>query len=236
MKRIQTLYARGHLTSRQLLTAQRFASNPNRFCLAPTLFQVLHQVIIRDRALEELEREKGWPRRSAKILVSVLLHSLEECEGMLWADEDYALDMLRREREVDRAALEVAEISQARGVTLFQARLFRRLLNDMGRPVTREALLRAMYEDRREADWPEGRGLDVQISGLRAALPDGLRIVCVRSVGYQLEDTASEARLARWREEHGAGRTIQEIAEAAGWPEFKVAEALVMATQEKAKT
>ena len=65
MKNVMRLHATKHLTEQQVLTAARFAHDPNRFKLSPTMFRVLRQIVIEERPLEELEKERGWPARSA---------------------------------------------------------------------------------------------------------------------------------------------------------------------------
>jgi hypothetical protein len=87
MKVILRLRATHHLTEQQVLTAARFRKDPNRFKLAPTGFRLLHDVILRERPLEQIEQTRGWAARSAKVVVSVLLHMIEETEGIFWCKE-----------------------------------------------------------------------------------------------------------------------------------------------------
>ena len=72
----------GFLTEQQVLTAARFRRSPQTFKLSPTLFRVLHEVIVDDVSLETLERRRGWPARSAKAIISLLLSAIEECSGI----------------------------------------------------------------------------------------------------------------------------------------------------------
>ena len=87
MRVIFRLRATGHLTEQQVLTAARFGKDPNRFRLAPTGFRFLHDVIIKETELERLEKSRGWAARSAKVVLSVLLHMIEETEGVFWSAE-----------------------------------------------------------------------------------------------------------------------------------------------------
>lgn len=65
------------------------------------------------------------------------------------------------------------------------------------RPVARrQALLLALYGDRRADDLPDPRVLDVYVCKLRAKLrPQGIAIDAIRGVGFRLDD-ATRARLA----------------------------------------
>lgn len=61
MKIIMEMRARGSLTEQQVLTAARFRKDPQRIRLAPTLWRTLHDVVIRERNLGEIEQSRGWP-------------------------------------------------------------------------------------------------------------------------------------------------------------------------------
>lgn len=141
MKNIHRLRARKFLTEQQMLTAARFYKNPQNFSrISPTLFRILREIIIDEVPLEVMEERRGWPARSAKCLVSVLLFALEESDGIFWSDmEDPQADVRAAlEYLVDGDGTEISELQHAFGLTLNEAKVFRLLLIKMGEPVTKE--------------------------------------------------------------------------------------------------
>lgn len=71
-------------------------------------------------------------------------------------------------------------------LTESQRRLVGALLARRGWILSRSALLVAMCFDRREADWPEPKTVDVQICKLRRKL-DGITIRTVQGCGYVID-------------------------------------------------
>lgn len=190
MRAVLYLRSRGLLTEQQVVTAMRFKKDPSAFRLAPTLTRFLHDVIVKDRGLEEIERTRGWSVRSAKVLLSQLLFALEECDGMFWDDGETERETVEDLRDtIDfLTATDVTEISKLmveHGLSRRLARLLM-ILRRAGGPVDAETLYRRLYADLNEADWPSGGTLSVHIHDLRKRLPSGMSIVNIRGVGYYL--------------------------------------------------
>lgn len=78
MKNIMQLKSRGMLTDTQVLAAHKFSRAPTAFPMAPSLYRVPHDAVIREEPLEAMENRRGWPARSAKAIVGLLLHALQE--------------------------------------------------------------------------------------------------------------------------------------------------------------
>lgn len=88
MKNVIALNRRGHLTDRQVAVASKFAQAPQKFTLAPSLYRILHDLIINDEPLEAYEQRKGWCPRSAKVHLSQLLYALQEVDGVWWSSQE----------------------------------------------------------------------------------------------------------------------------------------------------
>jgi len=98
MKNIQRLRAIKFITEQQAATAFLFFNDPNRFRLSPTLFGILREAVIEEKSLEAMEEDRGWPARSAKAIVSVILHSMEETRGAFWSDGQMGDDEVARQQ------------------------------------------------------------------------------------------------------------------------------------------
>lgn len=188
MKQILRLLATRHLTEQQVLTAGRFRRDPNRFKLAPTGFRLLHDVILKECPLEQIERTRGWSARSAKVVLSVLLHMIEETEGVFWSTEEdgSARDMLAYlTGEDDHERLDLQRRFQ---LSPIRAHILQVLLHARG-PLSRDTLLRRL--EARGPDTHSADALTVHISHIRKALPADLTIRTHRGFGYELVQSST---------------------------------------------
>ncbi|WP_406870087.1 DUF6456 domain-containing protein [Thioclava sp. 'Guangxiensis'] len=184
MKIILRLRATRHLSEQQVLTAARFAKDPNRFRLAPTGFRLLHDVILKGTPLEQIEQRRGWSARSAKIVLSVLLHMIEETEGTFWSEEleGSAEEMLAYLKGEDD--YELLEIQNGLGLQAMPARILQILIHAQG-PVSGETLARRI-ETRCRTEVSD-KAIKVHIVHIRAALPADLSIKTHIGFGYELQ-------------------------------------------------
>ena len=183
MKVILRLRATHHLTEQQVLTAARFRKEPNRFKLAPTGFRLLHDVIIRERPLEQIEQTRGWAARSAKVVVSVLLHMIEETEGIFWCEEldGTAEEMVAYLKGEDDH--ELLDLQQKLSLKPTQARILQVLLHAKG-PVSRETIQRRA--DGGRLTETSQNAIDSHIYHIRKTLTDAWEIRTHRGFGYEL--------------------------------------------------
>lgn len=221
MQNVHRLRAIRFLTEQQVVTALAFFQNPNRFRLAPTLFGVLHEIIIQDKPLEKIEEQRGWPGRSAKAILSVLLHSLEETRGAFWSDAEVDPDIEEMKATVDyltgESLIDQSEVMQRFGATPREARLFLILERAKGAVVSKERLLSRLYDAQSIDKVPDLNIVDVFISKLRPKIePTGYAIRTTWGTGYSLhheKDTDIAKRDAYWFDLYkGRGVTMQEIA------------------------
>lgn len=172
MKNVMNLIRRGFLTDRHALVAQRFAEAPQAVALAPSLWRVLYDLVVLEEELEAYEARRGWPQRSAKQVLRLLLTALQEADGAFLRLPDRssgdAGDMIAYLTGDDANA--EAEVITALAVPRTQARLLLILRAESGRVVTRDQVMRRLYAQAREADIPDEKIVDVFICKLRAAL------------------------------------------------------------------
>ena len=193
MQNIMNLQRRGHLTEQQVLHAYKFSKNPNAYTLAPTFYRVLHDAIINDEPLEKMEKRRGWPARSAKALISLVLHALQEVGGSHSEpaeDEDEDEDSGTAEERLAYlkadAAQDIMPLVMEYGFSPREARLFLVLARSPGRMCGKEALFTRMYADRID-DPPDVKIVDVFICKMRKKLElTRWRIDTVWGEGYML--------------------------------------------------
>ena len=224
MRTILRLRATGKLTEQQLLTAAKYKRNPNRFELAPTLHRILRDIIVLDKPLEAMEEARGWPARSAKIVVSILLSALEETEGMFWSapgsggaeDRDELQDVLDYLTKGDD--VELAAVQREMGLRPMEARVFCILLENEGACTSFERLIRRLGLD----DLGDPRAvIGTHVHHLRGKIERfGYRIESVRGTGVALVHealaSARKVRDERWQKMHESGLSIREVARREG--------------------
>ncbi|MBW6506175.1 MAG: helix-turn-helix domain-containing protein [Rhodobacteraceae bacterium] len=203
MKTIMRMRGLELLTEQQVLTAHKFKLNPNRFNLAPTLFRVLRDAIILDTPLEQMERVRGWPARSAKAIISVLLFAIEETEGMFWTapGEPAVEDQVEKLAETleyvtGKDVGERAEVMHRWHLTPGQAQLFLILKRANGAVLSAETIHNRLYHNRID-DPPQIKIINVFICKIRQRLAGSpFRIITIRDTGYRLvEEGAVEGRV-----------------------------------------
>jgi len=163
MQTLMRLHRMGKLTDQQLIVAYKFARNPRAFSVAPSLYRVLQDLVIDDRPVAEVEAERGWPARSARAILGVVLNALVEIGGTHSEDEaEDPREILDYLTGSDPEDLVLAK--REFGLTLAEAKVFQVLKARLGRVVSRDQIIRAAYYDR---DEPNPRTLDVLICHAR---------------------------------------------------------------------
>lgn len=187
---ILRLRATKHLTEQQVLTAGLFRRDPNRFRLAPTSFRLLHDVIVKEKPLETIEQTRGWSARSAKVVLSVLLHMIEETEGIFWSPEldGDAEEMLAYLKGEDDH--ELLDLQQRLSLQPAPARILQVLMHAHG-PVSRETIQRRVDGGRLTETSCEA--IDVHMVRIRKALPEDLEIRTHRGFGFELVRRGTDA-------------------------------------------
>lgn len=197
MKNVMMLRRRGLLTEQQVLTAVRFKKNPNDFKLAPTLFRICFDLIVRDVPLEQVEKQRGWAARSAKVLLSQMLYALEEVQGIWWGDDlpeeahdkDDTIRFLTGDDDQ-----EISKLIVAYGFTGLEARMFLILTRDKDRVLSKETILRRLYHrhNDNDNDFPETNIVDVWVCKLRKKMPSEWTIKTVWGEGYCMVQTQKQ--------------------------------------------
>ncbi|UFK26651.1 CzcR-like response regulator [Roseobacter phage RDJL3] len=188
MQTIMNLQRRGFLTEQQVLHAHKFSVAPNSYSLAPIFHRVLYDVIIKEEPLEALEKKRGWPARSAKAIVSMILFSMQEINGSQMISEDEDEVTLREQVEyltADNTA-EVMPIIKAFKMTVLEARLFLILKRSPGMQASKDSLLNRLYAEQID-DAPEVKIIDVFVCKMRKKLKGtNWKIETIWGVGYKL--------------------------------------------------
>lgn len=193
MQNIMNLKRRGYLTDQQVFHAHKFSVSPNSYNLAPTFHRVLYDVIIKEEPLEALEKRKGWPARSAKAIVGMILYAMQEVQGSHTSDEDEdengeGLPTTKEQLEYLKAdnGLDLLPIINTFGFTGREARLFLILKRAPGMQASKEAILNRLYADQID-DAPDVKIIDVFVCKMRKKLEGtDWRIETIWGAGYKL--------------------------------------------------
>lgn len=191
MQNIMNLQRRGYLTEQQLLHAYKFAKNPNSYLLAPTFYRVLHDAIVKEEPLEAMEKRRGWPARSAKAMISLILHAMQEVGGSHSepVDEEEVSAKERLAFVTADGTQDTAPIMQQFKFTHHEARLFLVLKRSANQTASKDAILTRLYADRID-EAPDIKIIDVFVCKMRKKLAKTTwRINTIWGEGYQLEDT-----------------------------------------------
>lgn len=235
MKNILRLKTRGYLTETQVLTASRFFKNPNSFNLTPSVFRILREIIIDEVPLETLEERRGWTARSAKTVLSILLFSLEEAEGMFWHHSDEQQEEYLMHYLHDEDGEEVAALMDKFKLSHTEGKLFAILNRRFGKAVTYETIQRSLYP----SDEPDSVAKTIKVftSTLRAKIEThGLRLRAIRGVGLILEsyEYCSDPDIEAWRKLRADGLSYERIAQKYGCTRAVVFHALRQTASEPA--
>lgn len=180
---------RDFLTDQHVLVAYRFYKRPYDFKMSPSLFRVLRELIIDETPIEVFEKRRGWPARSAKQCLRLLLDSLIECEGdsfktVAEIDEDHdAREQLDFVTAADASSLLLA--MRKHGFTMMEAKVYLCLKRAPNGALSKEGIMRRIYSDRSTDEVPDVKIVDVHMCKVRKKLK-GERIVTIQAVGYQL--------------------------------------------------
>lgn len=188
MKNIMALKKRGFLTESQVLIAYKFSKNPNAYHLAPSLYRVLHDIIINEEPLEALEKRMGWPGRSAKALLRILLYSLQEIGGThLEVDTAQALQE-KLAHVCGEEWLKIMPLMQEFDLTPLEAQIMLILQASPEGRASKSAIHNRLYLH--EQDAPELKIVDVFICKLRNKIKGrGWQINTLWGIGYQIIKT-----------------------------------------------
>lgn len=191
MQNIMNLQRQGLLTEQQILQAHKFSANPQAYDLAPTFYRVLYDALITQEPLETMERRRGWPARSAKAILSVILYALQETGGAIAVESSSYAKNLREELAYVKAddALDLLPLVSALRLTPTEAQIFLALQRSPGRQAGKEAIHNRLYSAR-PGEAPELKTVDVLICTLRKKLEGtSWSIETVWGVGYKLVGT-----------------------------------------------
>ena len=184
MKNVMRLRQFGHLTETQVITAGKFMRNPESFRLAPTFYRFMREIVIENRPLEQMEKERGWPARSAKGILSFMLRGLEEAAGMTTEPSPLQSELVSFMAGTDE--IERMGLMSRFHISASQARLLLILMNHEGECVHKQTILNRLYVETPN-DMPEGKIIDVFICKLRKAIADSeYQIETVWGEGYKL--------------------------------------------------
>jgi DNA-binding winged helix-turn-helix (wHTH) protein len=191
MQNILNLQRRGYLTEQQLLHAYKFAKNPNAYTLAPTFYRVLHDAIVKDEPLEVMEKRRGWPARSAKAMIGLILHAMQEMQGSHTEEPDEE-DVSAQEKLSFVVADNIRDVSPVMseyGLTHREARLFLILQRSAGQMCSKDTLLTRLYHDQID-DAPDVKIIDVFVCKVRKKIEGSrYRLDTIWGEGYRLVDT-----------------------------------------------
>lgn len=192
MKNVHTLQRRGMLTDQQILQAYRFVRSPESFSLAPSQFRVLKDLLIDEIPLEVYEKQRSWSARSAKVVLGVLLFSLQEINGtcVLEPTNNNNAEPVTLEEEVDYLKADdfadIMPLVQEFQFTPREARLFLVLKRAPGMQAGKEAILTRLYADQID-DAPSLKIIDVFICKMRKKLEGTTwAIETIWGAGYKL--------------------------------------------------
>lgn len=206
MQNIINLQRRGMLTEQQVLVAYKFSKNPNSYSMSPTFYRVLHDAILMEEPLEKMEKRRGWPVRSAKAIISLILHAMQETQGD-GTDPPTREEVDAKERLEYLTAEDITELSDVQDeykMSHVEARMFIILKRAPGRSLTRESLYDRLYGANID-EGPEPKTIDVHICKLRKKLKGTqYSIETIWGTGYRLTvvDIDRDSRALAWYVRH----------------------------------
>lgn len=184
MENVMRLRQLGHLTETQVITAGKFMRNPESFRLAPTFYRFMREIVIENRSLELMEKERGWPARSAKGILSFMLRGLEEA-GAISTEasplQSELVSYMAGTDEIERMAL-----MKRFKLPATKARLLLILINNEGECVRKQTLMNRLYVEKPN-DAPQTKIIDVFVCHIRKAIEGSeYQIETVWGEGYML--------------------------------------------------
>lgn len=170
MKNVVLLNRRGFLTDNQVLTAHKFMRNPNGYKLAPSFYRVAYDLIVNEEPIEEYEKKRGWSLRSAKVILGLILHAMQEIGGThaeISEDDLNAKEKLLWLSAADDVG-QLVELSRRFNFTPLEGRFFL-VLERAGRSIDKETVHNRLYHDRVD-DAPDYKIIDMLICKVRKKL------------------------------------------------------------------
>lgn len=192
MNYILKLQSDGYIERQHVLAATKWRDNYTRMFLAPSLFRIMHDAVIKGLGGEAIEAKHNLPARSAKAVVRMILTALDECEGIFFTSPNDAEDAFTVEREylTGTNIAEQSKVMETFGLTATEARLFI-VLRNSGKFETREAIHTRLYADYKK-DAPDLKIIDVLICKMRPKLAGtGWVFDLLHGTGIRLKDTSS---------------------------------------------
>ena len=176
------------LTPDQLMAAQRFRQSHDRLSLPPTMRKVLHQALIEGQSVQVMEQQNGWPARSAKAIIGVLLDILAEREDQEKRDTDPDASAAAQLDHLTAAGFDqdIARHMMQFGLNYGEARVLETLKRAPDMILSREVLHARLYAH--DAFPPALSIIDVRLSKIRQKLRGtGIDIRNIHGMGWQID-------------------------------------------------
>jgi DNA-binding CsgD family transcriptional regulator len=203
MRAVIELHRRKYITDRQLLAADIYRRTAQPTHLPPSWHRVLRDFTVEGKLLEEVEAERGWPARSAKQVLGVLLDGLVELGPVDFGAEP-ANDL-----SIDK---QVIESMRRYRLTLSEASIFKALLDAAPNGLSADRIYLASRAIRGEGVSREG--IAVHLSRLRKKLlaeRAPWRIACSGGVHHLCLALPSQADIAIYADHVERGLSYREV-------------------------
>ena len=192
MKSLLRLKGLGLLENRHIEAARFFRARHSEIRMAPTIRKILEAAILEDMSIGEIEKEYGWPPRSAKAVIATLLDIVAEAKvtgRYSPPKQDEGLIEYLTATDFDA---ELFDLMDRYGLTIMEARTLALMLRAPGRTISAEALHAKLYAATPDA--PDIKVHSVRISGMRRKIARDYRILNYIKLGWKLVETGAEDR------------------------------------------
>ncbi len=175
-------------TGNRLVTAERYRLGHNSLPIPPTMRAILDDALIHAKPVTQMEDDFGWPARSAKAIVGVLLDVLAEDGARIGTappPETHSARGLLDHLCATGFDHDIARHMDRWGLSIGEARVLEIMRRAPDMIISRDALMARMYP--RNDDPPVPKIIDVRIASLRAKLAgSGVEIRTLYRVGWKL--------------------------------------------------